>query len=166
MDFIRPLGGRPSIFFSLSLSPFLLSFLFRPPYPAGDLRFHRPPSRSPSLIVFHSFLRPFHFVTVRVPGRALRDICGAARVGRIKSQEEQKKKKGQGKKREERAEEYLRSHRYTLVERVASEDNFTVYVKEGSGIAFSSVPELQEFCDHRYTKSIVQRIHANIRNCK
>lgn len=23
----------------------------------------------PSLIVFHSFLRPFHFVTVRVPGR-------------------------------------------------------------------------------------------------
>lgn len=66
MDFIRPLGGRPSIFFSPFLSPLSL---FRPLYPAGVLRSHRPPSRSPSLIVFHSFLRPFHFVTVRVPGR-------------------------------------------------------------------------------------------------
>ena len=61
MDFIRPVGGRPSAFF-LSFLNHLRAALC-PPLPPT------PFGHGPSLIVFHSFLRPFHFVTVWVARR-------------------------------------------------------------------------------------------------
>lgn len=77
MDFIRPLGGRPSVFF-LSV-PLLL------PLPTSLPRWGPP---LPPSALAQPLLNCLPLIFTPVPlrygpsaGQALRDICGAARVG-------------------------------------------------------------------------------------
>jgi len=135
MDFIRLLGGRPSVFFSLSL--FLSPFLPFPTYPPTPLGV--PPSSALSRPLLNCLPLIFTPVPLRYgpsAGQALRDICGAARVGRIKSREGRKGKK----KRAGGAEEYPRSRRYaplpTTISRRARRP--TVLASKSQSIARSS----------------------------
>lgn len=107
MDFIKPLGGRPSVFFypssSLSSSFFYsssFSLSFDPPL--SPLLAAAPPRARPLLNCLPLIFTPVPLRYGPSVGQALRDICGAARVGRIKSREgrgEERKKKNGKKKR-------------------------------------------------------------------
>lgn len=97
MDFIRPLGGRPSVFSFASPLPSLPPpLILRSTFP----RAVRPP-RYPSRPLLNCLPLIFTPVPLRYgpsAGQALRDICGAARVGRIKSREGRGKKNGKKRK--------------------------------------------------------------------